>query len=111
MKPNTFKRFQVLLADWQEEYLRYICKKRNYSFSELVRFFLSVGFLNHISLLSSKYKPGVTKKQLAGMTKRISKLMCKEEERYKIMSVLHFEARKAVENRLHEVGKQKKYKY
>lgn len=107
-----FKRFQVLLADWQEEYLKYICAKHNYSFSELTRFFLSVGFLNHTSLLSLKYKPGITKKRLAEMTKKISKLTSTEEERYKFMSMLHFEARKAVENRLREVTKQKKkYRY
>jgi hypothetical protein len=108
MKANTLRRFQVLLEDWQEEYLKYICEKHDYSFSELIRFFLSVGFLNHTSLLSPKYKSGINKKRLAEMTKKISKLMCTEEERYKIMSILHFEARKAVEYRLNEVRKQKK---
>lgn len=112
MKPNMFKRFQILLADWQETYIRYICKKHNYSFSELIRFFLSLGFLNNIPLLSPRYKPGISKKRLSDMIKKVSKLASIETERHKFISMLHFEARKAVEHRLREVKKQKeKHKY
>ena len=107
-----YKRFQVLLTDWQEAYLRYIIEKHDYSFSEIIRIFLSVGFLYMIPLLSPEYRPVITKKQLSKMTKNIAKLTNTEAERYKFISTVYFEARKAVEYRLNAVKKQrKKHKY
>lgn len=112
MEMDMYKRFQVLLTDWQEAYLRYVCEKHDYSFSEIIRVFLSVGILYFIPLLSPDYRPGITKKQLLKMTKNVAKLASTEAERYQFISTVYFEARKAVEYRLSAVKKQrKKHKY
>jgi len=108
MKAGEYKRFQVLLSDWQEDYLRYVSEKHGYSFSEILRIFLSLGFLYTIPLLSPEYKSQLTKKQLSEITKNVAKLGSTEAERYKFISIVYFEARKAAEYRLNAVKKQRK---
>jgi len=107
MGNETLKRFQVLLIDWQEEYIRYISKKHNYSFSETLRIILSEGMLYIIPLLSPEYRSVITKKDLSKLIKKVAKTNSTEAERHKFISTVYFEARKAVEYRL---GKAKKKK-
>ena len=108
MEMHAYKRFQILLTDWQEAYLRYVSKKHDYSFSEITRIFLSVGFLHFIPLLTPRFKGGITQKELAKIEKNVAKLTSTEAERYKFISTIYFEARKIVEYRLGTVKKRKK---
>lgn len=110
LETDMYKRFQVLLTDWQEAYLRYVSEKHDYSFTEILRVFLSLGFLYTIPLLSPEYRPRVTKKQLSKMTKNVARLASTEAERYKFISTVYFEARKAIEYRLSRVKKQAQLK-
>lgn len=107
MEVRMYKRFQILLTDWQEAYLRYVSEKHDYSFSEITRVFLSVGFLHFITLLSPKYKGGITQKRLAKIEKNVAKLSSTEAERHKFISTIYFEARKAAEYRLKVVKNRK----
>lgn len=101
------KRFQVLLTDWQEEYLRYICKKHDYSFSEIIRLILSQGILNMILNISPEYKPEINKRELHRMTKSVTRMNNTQAERYKYISIILYEAQKAIDYRLQKVGKKK----
>jgi hypothetical protein len=44
------KRCQILLTDWQQEYIRDTAQRYDLSFSEVTRIFLSEGFLYIIPL-------------------------------------------------------------
>ena len=102
------KRCQVLLTDWQEEYIRNTAERYDQSFSEVMRIFLSEGFLYIIPLLHPEYKSGITGKQLAEMTRKAGNRNTPLEERHKLISKLYFEARKTVEYRLNKVQTSKK---
>ena len=102
------KRCQVLLTDWQEEYLKNVAGRYDQSFSEVIRIFLSEGFLYMIPLLHPEFKSGITPKQLADMTRKSGNPNTSLEERHKLVSKLYFEARKTVEYRLSKVERRKK---
>ena len=99
------KRCQVLLTDWQEEYIRNTSERYDLSFSEVLRIFLSEGFLYIIPLMHPKLKPGITGKQLAEMTRKAGDSKTPIDEQHKLISKVYFEARKVVEYRLSKVKK------
>ena len=99
------KRCQVLLTDWQEEYIRNVAERYDQSFSEVLRIFLSEGFLYIIPLLHPEFKRGITGRKLADMTRKSGNPNTSIEERHKLISKLYFEARKTVEYRLNKVRK------
>lgn len=100
------KRCQVLLANWQTNFLKIISERYDFSFSEATRLMLSIGYLFSVSAVYPKYKHKVNKKLLDKLTN----LNTTEEERYNILSTIYFEARKAGEFRLANVKKQGKVK-
>ena len=102
------KRCQILLADWQEEYIRDVAQRYDQSFSEVVRLFLSLGFMYTIPLLDPEYKVGITGKQIAQMIIEAGKPNTPIEDSHKYISKAYFEARKAVEYRLGKIKVQRK---
>jgi hypothetical protein len=102
------KRCQVLLTDWQVEYLKNTAERYDQSFSEVVRIFISHGFLYIIPLLHPEYKPKITGRQLAEMTRKAGNPDTSIEEQHQLVSKLYFEARKVVEYRLSKVAQEKK---
>jgi len=102
------KRCQVLLDDWQEEYIKDAAERYDVSFSEVVRIFLSEGFIQVIHRLNPEYKTGVTLKQFAKMATTRGKPSSPIEEQRKFIGEIYFEARKAVEYRLSKVRNNKK---
>jgi len=95
-----YKRFQILLSDWQEKYLRDAMEVNDLSFSEMVRIILSEGILHTACLLYPEYKAGVAKKDLAEWIKRGADPATSSEEKHRLIARLYFEARKAAEYRL-----------
>lgn len=102
------KRCQILLEDWQEEYIRDVAERYDQSFSEVVRIVLSEGFLHIISLLHPEYKSKLTGKHLTEMTKKAGNSNTPEEERHKSIGKLYFETRKAVEYRMSKLKNKKR---
>ncbi len=102
------KRCQVLLLDWQEEYLKLAAETHDLSFSEVVRIFLSEGIFNLILTIHQEYRPGVNKKELVSITKKATNPATPREEQYRLMAKLYFEARKAAEYRMAKLRKRKK---
>lgn len=102
------KRTQVLMTDWQEEYIKDTAKRYDLSFSEVVRSFLSAGFLYFITAIHGEYKLRVSKKELARMIKKAGDHDTPRDEQYKMIAKLYFEARKAVEYRLERIVTQNK---
>jgi len=101
----VFKRYQVLLSDWQEEYIKLIADIYDISFSEAIRVHLGIAILYVIPALYPGYRPSLANNELLELSKKATKGELKEEEVHQMASKILFEARKAVEFRL---SKQKK---
>jgi len=91
------KRCQILLDGWQVDYLKDLAGKIDFSFSELVRMFVSEAVLCQLCLMSPEKATGLNLNDLMEMKKKILSETVKEEEKHKIISKLYFEARKAAE--------------
>jgi hypothetical protein len=104
----VLKRYQVLIPDWLEDYHKFLVNKYDLSFSEVLRIALCIEVLTMIPLLYPGYKPELDPKKIASLIqKKLSEKM-DQEEMYRFMSRIYFEARKAVEYRLNQEKKQKK---
>lgn len=99
------KRCQVLLLDWQEEYLKEAAKRHDLSFSEGVRIFLSTGMLQIITALHPQYEAKLNKKEINRAIRKATHHQTPRDEQYKLIARLYFEARKASEYRLAQLAR------
>jgi hypothetical protein len=102
------KRYQVLLSDWMENYLKIISDKYDLNFSSAIRVHMCLGILYVISILEPEYKTDLQSKEFIELSKKASKNELQEEEVHQLLSKAVFETRKAVEHRLAKEKKQKK---
>ncbi len=93
------KRCQVLLTDWQLEYLKFIAKEYDVSFSEAVRGFMCLGIMNTLDAVIPRYKAPFTSKSILKIAKNLINGNSGEAELHKLISKLYFETRKAIEMR------------
>lgn len=89
------KRYQVFLDDWLADYVRYLCREYDVSFSEVVRIILSVSAGFMVSGIHKKFEYGLDQLKLFKVAKDRN-----SEEMHKLISKIYFEARKAVEFKL-----------
>jgi len=101
------KRYQVLLENWQADYISGVANRNDLSFSEAVRIFLCEGMVCIISNLHPEYKPNINKKKLGSMAGRATDSTTSQVEKHDFTSKLYFEARKAVEYRSSKIEKKK----
>lgn len=102
------KRYQVLLSDWLEDYIKLVSETYDLSSSAVIRVHLGIAILYVIPLLFPEYKPDLENKEFLGLSKKATKGKLDEAEVHKMMSKILFEARKAVEYGLAKEKKQKK---
>jgi hypothetical protein len=102
------KRYQVLLPDWMEDYIKFLVGRYDLSFSEIIRGELCFSFLNTIINLCPEYKPGITSKNIIEAARLDIRDELKQEDLHKLLSKLYFETRKAVEYRMDKEKEQKK---
>jgi len=92
------KRYQVLLADWQEDYIKLHAQQYDWSFSESLRLIVSVEIINWVAARYPQYKPKLNDKILVARLKKwLKSPKAFEESFHKQISELYFEARKAAE--------------
>ena len=102
------KRYQVLLPDWLEDYIKILVEKYDLSFSEVIRVEICIAIINTISKLYPDYKFGITHEQILDMIKKNVQENMEREEEHRILSKIYFETRKAIEYRLAQEKRQKK---
>jgi hypothetical protein len=93
------KRHQVLLEDWQVEYLKVAAEALDFSLSEVLRIMYSMGLLCITSALNPEYKSGLSTGEIQKMLKKIARSPLQQEEAHKYISKIYFEARKVAEYR------------
>jgi len=90
------KRYQILLATWQADYLKLVAEGFDESFSEAVRGAVCIAIMCMIPKMFPEYKSSFPVEKVKDM---LEKTMRKgnQEEKHKSLSNLYFEARKASE--------------
>jgi hypothetical protein len=93
------KRYQVLLPDWLEDYLKWGVKQYGLSFSEIIRLEICVSVLAMIEEMHSEYKPNLSIRDIMSMVRTFDKSKHTKEDINKFASRIYFETRKAIEYR------------
>ena len=102
------KRYQVLLSEWMEDYLKFIIDRYDLNFSSAIRVHMCVGILYIISHLEPEYQIDLSSEDLIAFSKKARKGEMTEEKGHQLFSKIIFETRKAVEHRLKKEKKEKK---
>jgi len=102
------KRYQVLLSDWIEDYIKVVGEKYDLSSSAVIRVHMALAIIFVITTLHPEYKPNFADKEFQELSKKAAKGKLDEAEAHQMMSRILFEARKAVEFRLANDKVQKK---
>ncbi len=95
------KRCQILIEDWQLDFLQVIIDEFDISLSEAVRMCMSYGFLCGISVLHPETKYGLDVKTI----RKVAVGNLPKDVMHKLLSKVYFEARKAVDYRMSKLKK------
>lgn len=93
------KRYQVLIPDWLEEYLKEISKAYGLSFSESIRAEVCIAILLSIQELFPEFEMDFSFQEMFSVSKGKSPFNIDRTAIKKGLSKLYFEARKAAEFR------------
>ena len=104
------KRYQVLLPDWLEDYVKLVADKYDLSFSEVLRTMLCNWILTAMPSVYPELKLGISPEEIYEMIKSEAQDNMEREDIHRGLSKIYFETRKAVEYRIAQEKKQKKQK-
>lgn len=99
------KRYQVLLPDWLEEYIKIGVETYGFSFSELIRLEICFSILTQIPALHPEYKPGLNIKEIFGAINQAATESPDKKKYAGVVSQIYFETRKAIEYRKQKLEK------
>ena len=91
------KRYQVLLPDWLEVYIKYLVDQHNFSFSEIIRLLICISSLLAITRFHPEYKPNISFEEIFNPSRKGDPKDMNREELNKLMSKIYFETRKAID--------------
>lgn len=101
------KRYQVLLPDWLEDYIKFLVNEFDLSFSEVIRVELCIAILNTIPQIYPDFKPSITAEEISKLVVKNLNQQIERDEAHRILSQIYFETRKATEYRLKTAKKKK----
>jgi hypothetical protein len=104
----VLKRYQVLLPDWLEDYIKLLVDKYDLSFSEVIRTMICNWILASVPSIFPELKLGITPKEIYEMVKTEAQEGMEREDIHRMLSRIYFETRKAAEYRMAQEKKQKK---
>ena len=99
-----YKRYQVLLPDWLEEYVKQVSTRYGLSFSEIIRLELCFSMLATVMEFFPDYKPNITRKEIFNQVRQFAEGKINKEEFSRVVSKIYFETRKAVEHMMGEAS-------
>lgn len=102
------KRYQVLLPDWLEDYIKIGVETYGFSFSELIRLELCFSILTQIPSLHPEYKPNLTIKDILEAINQATSKKVEKKSFDHFVSQIYFETRKAIEYRKQKLEKMSK---
>jgi len=98
------KRYQVLLPDWLEDYIKIGVSRYGISFSEIIRLQMCFSILAFIEESNPKYEPKIKAIDILHIDPKEAQNKKKEEELKKFISQVYYETRKAIEYRTNWVA-------
>ncbi len=104
------KRYQVLLPDWLEDYVKLLADKYDLSFSEIIRTMMCNWILASVPNLYPELKLEITPEDICEMVKAEAYINMENEDIHRKLSKLYFESRKAADYRMTQEKKEKKQK-
>jgi hypothetical protein len=102
------KRYQVLLGEWTEDYIKLIAERYDLSSSAVIRAHMGLGIIFIITTLHPEYKLNFGDKEFQELSKKAAEGKLDEAETHQVLSRTLFEARKALEFRLSKIKMHKK---
>jgi len=102
------KRYQVLLSDWIEDYIKFVAERYDLSSSAVIRVHIALGIISIRTIVDPEYKLNFGDKEFQESSEKARKGELDEAEAHQLISRILFEARKVVESRLAKDKKQKK---
>ena len=101
-------RYQVLIDDWIEDYIKFVAEKYDLSSSAVIRIHMALGIIFIRTAAHPEYKLSFGDKEFQEFSKKADKGEIDVAEVHQLMSKILFETRKLVELRLTEDTEQKK---
>jgi hypothetical protein len=90
-------RYQVLLPDWLETYIKYLVERYDLSFSEVIRVELCISILGGIMQSYPDYEPKISLDQVFNQEFRSEPDSVERDDILRHISKIYFETRKAIE--------------
>lgn len=94
------KRYQVLLPDWLETYIKYQAKVFDFSFSEIIRLQICLSTLQAMHHFYPEYKSNFDTEEIFTEESLKSPEKIERNDVLKTISKIYFETRKAIEYRM-----------
>jgi len=101
-------RYQVLLPDWLEDYIKLGAETHGFSFSEIIRLLLCLSVLTQIQALDPEYTPNLTIKDILVSINKAATEHAEKKSFSRLVSQIYFETRKAIEYRMQKLEKMSK---
>jgi len=102
------KKYQVFIPEWLDDYMKRAAFKYDVSISEMLRIELCFAALCTITTLYPEYKADFSIKEIIEKAKEYGKAELEREEFHRLLSLLYFETRKAIEYRYKKEKSRKK---
>ncbi len=98
------RKYQVILPDWLEDYIKFLVDKYELNFSEVIRLQICYSVLCLMEKLYPEFKPGLTVEDITTIPNAYP-VEQDREDLLRRLSKIYFETRKAVEYRLEKEQK------
>jgi hypothetical protein len=96
----VLKKYQVLIPDWLEDYVKYLADRYDLTFSEIIRAEICYAILCHVAYFFPDFKPTINPNEILEWLRNAPGEDPEKEELHRVLSKIYFEARKAIEHRL-----------
>ena len=83
-------RYQVLLPDWLEDYVKHLVKTYDFSFSEIIRAEICCSIIASVASLYPEHKQNVTFEYILNNAKRMRRGKVEREEIHRALSKIYF---------------------
>ena len=93
-------RYQVLLPDWLENYIKYQAKTYDFSFSEIIRLQICLSTLQAMQYFYPEYKSNFVPEEIFSKEALNNPENIERNDILKNISKIYFETRKAIEYRM-----------
>jgi hypothetical protein len=97
---KVLNKYQVLIPDWLEDYIKYLAARYDLTFSEIIRAEVCYAILSHVTHFYPDFKPEISPNDILEWLRPLPEKEPRQKEMHRVFSKIYFETRKAIEHRL-----------